>query len=75
MFGVYLPPHIKKFKTFYDISFNKNERISSSYICKLSNKIYIGYENGDILKMGLKMEEPMDLTKEDLLVEEWEINL
>jgi hypothetical protein len=47
-FGIYLPPHIKKFKPSCHLVTETVSRVSCAVTSRVNIRSYVGYENGDI---------------------------
>ena len=56
IFGLYLPPHPKKFRPACHLVSEQAAKISSVAMSKGSKRCYIGFENGDLLAFYLPSE-------------------
>lgn len=66
IFGLYLPPHLKKFKpSCHLVSELNSAKISSVVMSPKNNRCYIGFENGDIMCFLLNHEIISDSKQED----------
>jgi hypothetical protein len=66
IFGLYLPPHIKKFKpSCHLVSEQSQSKISSVVMSEKNKRSYIGFENGDLMSFWLNQEVIADSGFED----------
>lgn len=56
IFGLYLPPHLKKFKPSCHLVSEQAAKISSVTMSHSSKRCYIGFENGDLMCFWLNYE-------------------
>lgn len=67
IFGLYLPPHLKKFKpSCHLVSEHQSVKISSVAMCKNNKRCFIGFENGDLMCFWLSQAILSDAKQEDL---------